>query len=200
MDNPEKKEPNPAYPEAGQEEQGMAYLDAGADAYQQGDYETAVRLYWKAAELGSVIALSNLGYCYYYGRSVPVDREMAKKCWAQAAMSGDIAATYKLGDLYRFDASEPDLAQSNALYRRAFRLALDSEDIYSYPDAALRMLQYCPEELDKMGIERRLLAQVCVDAIQARIEDGDHYSANVLKKAQAILEEASHEDQTARGD
>ncbi|MCD8368204.1 MAG: sel1 repeat family protein [Clostridiales bacterium] len=169
--------------------QGAAYLDAGAEAYQKGDYETAIKLYWKASELGNVTALSNLGYCYYYGRSVPVDKELARKCWAQAAMSGDIAATYKLGDLYRFGDLEPNLDYSNALHRRAFALALDSEDIYTYPDAALRILQYCPETLDETEIDKRLLAQICVDAIQARIADGDHYSDGVLKKAEAILEE-----------
>ena len=42
------------------------------------DYEKAISLYEKSASLGNVTALSNLGYCYYYGRSIPVDKEKAK--------------------------------------------------------------------------------------------------------------------------
>lgn len=55
------------------------YLNKGADAYQAGDYETAIRLYQKSADMGNITALSNLGYCYYYGRSFPVDKRMLGK-------------------------------------------------------------------------------------------------------------------------
>lgn len=51
--------------------------------------------------MGNVTALSNLGYCYYYGRSIPVDKEKAKSYWEEAAIFGDIPAVYKLGDMYR---------------------------------------------------------------------------------------------------
>ncbi len=66
------------------------YLNKGADAYQAGDYETAIRLYQKSADMGNITALSNLGYCYYYGRSIPVDKTKAKECWEKAAIFGDI--------------------------------------------------------------------------------------------------------------
>lgn len=61
-------------------------LNTGAMAYQQGDYKTAITYYTKAAEAGNVIALSNLGYCYYYGRSIPVDKVKAKECWERASI------------------------------------------------------------------------------------------------------------------
>lgn len=54
------------------------YLNKGADAYQAGDYETAIRLYQKSADMGNITALSNLGYCYYYGRSIPIDKSKLK--------------------------------------------------------------------------------------------------------------------------
>lgn len=75
------------------------YLNKGADAYQAGDYETAIRLYQKSADMGNITALSNLGYCYYYGRSFPVDKTKAKECWEKAAIFGDIPSVYKLGDI-----------------------------------------------------------------------------------------------------
>lgn len=67
-------------------EQSNKDLDLGAKAYQAGDYETAIRYYEKSADAGNVIALSNLGYCYYYGRSIPVDKTKAKECWDKAAI------------------------------------------------------------------------------------------------------------------
>ncbi len=167
--------------------QDIEYLNAGAAAYQQGDYETAVKLYKKAAAMGNVTALSNLGYCYYYGRSIPKDKDMAKKFWEQAAIFGDIAAIYKLGDMYRFGDLKKSIEYSNALYCRAFELSLESKDIYVYPDAILRMLQYCPEILDKEEFDKTELAKHCVEGIRKRIEDGDHYSGKVLQKAEAIL-------------
>ena len=74
------------------------YLNKGADAYQAGDYETAIRLYQKSADMGNITALSNLGYCYYYGRSIPIDKTKAKECWDKAAIFGDIPSVYKLGE------------------------------------------------------------------------------------------------------
>lgn len=66
-------------------EKGIENLNRGAEAYQAGDYETAVACYKKAAAAGNVTALSNLGYCYYYGRSIPVDKEKARRCWEEAS-------------------------------------------------------------------------------------------------------------------
>lgn len=64
----------------------VIYLNEGADAYNAKDYEKAISLYEKSASLGNVTALSNLGYCYYYGRSIPVDKEKAKSYWEEAAI------------------------------------------------------------------------------------------------------------------
>ena len=122
------------------------YLNKGADAYQAGDYETAIRLYQKSADMGNITALSNLGYCYYYGRSIPVDKTKAKECWEKAAIFGDIPSVYKLGDMYRYGDLPQNLDYSHALYKRAFLLALDNMDnYYVAPDAFLRMLKYYPE-------------------------------------------------------
>ena len=57
------------------EREDVINLNIGAEAYQKGDYETAIKYYEKSANAGNVIALSNLGYCYYYGRSIPVDKQ-----------------------------------------------------------------------------------------------------------------------------
>ena len=162
-------------------------LNTGAMAYQQGDYKTAITYYTKAAEAGNVIALSNLGYCYYYGRSIPVDKVKAKECWERASIFGDIAAVYKLGDMYRNDDLKKNIAYSHALYRRAFEMALESEDIYVCPDAYLRMLRYYPEEIDHYA-DRQTIAEDCVSMLKKRIEDGDRYSDKLLKEAEDFLQ------------
>lgn len=168
-------------------EQSNKDLDLGAQAYQNRDYATAIKYYEKSANAGNVIALSNLGYCYYYGRSIPVDKTKAKECWEKAAIFGDIAAIYKLGDMYRNGdlAKNPDY--SHALYLRAFELALEAEDIYTSPDAYLRMLKYHPEDISEYA-DIKDIAEECVAMIEARIADGDHYSDKVLKEARSILE------------
>ena len=84
----------------------------GAEAYRQGDHSTAVRYYKRVAARGDPVALSNLGYCYYYGRSVAQDKEKARQFWEQAAAYGDVAAIYKLGDMHQNSDIErnPDAA------------------------------------------------------------------------------------------
>ncbi len=164
------------------------YLNKGADAYQAGDYETAIRLYQKSADMGNITALSNLGYCYYYGRSIPVDKTKAKECWEKAAIFGDIPSVYKLGDMYRYGDLPQNLNYSHALYKRAFLLALDNMDnYYVAPDAFLRMLKYYPEEISDFGYSPIDIAAHCVIGIKDRIARGDNYSGKVLSDAKAVL-------------
>ena len=168
--------------------QDKIYLNEGVDAYQRGDYETAIRLYKKSADMGNITALSNLGYCYYYGRSIPVDKDKARECWEKAAILGDIAAVYKLGDMYRYGDLPQNLDFSHALYKRAFILATDnSENYYVAPDAFLRMLKYYPDDIAEMGYSRLTIALSCVTGIKKRIAEGDNYSEKALKEAKAIL-------------
>lgn len=168
--------------------QDKIYLNEGADAYQRGDYETAIRLYKKSADMGNITALSNLGYCYYYGRSIPVDKDKARECWEKAAILGDIAAVYKLGDMYRYGDLPQNLDFSHALYKRAFILATDnSENYYVAPDAFLRMLKYYPDDIAEMGYSKLTIALSCVTGIKKRIAEGDNYSAKVLADAKTVL-------------
>lgn len=168
--------------------QDKIYLNEGADAYKRGDYETAIRLYKKSADMGNITALSNLGYCYYYGRSIPVDKDKARECWEKAAILGDIAAVYKLGDMYRYGDLPQNLDFSHALYKRAFILATDnSENYYVAPDAFLRMLKYYPDDIAEMGYSKLTIALSCVTGIKKRIAEGDNYSAKVLADAKTVL-------------
>jgi TPR repeat protein len=65
------------------EQRADELLNKGAALYQKHQYAEAMTYYQQAAELGSVTAMSNLGYCYYYGRSVPVDYQQAAHYFQQ---------------------------------------------------------------------------------------------------------------------
>lgn len=165
----------------------VIYLNEGADAYNKKDYERAISLYEKSASLGNVTALSNLGYCYYYGRSIPVDKEKAKSYWEEAAIFGDIPAVYKLGDMYRNGDLPKRIEYSHKLYRRAFEMALnDLDNYYVAPDAMLRMMKYYPDELEEYG-DKLAIALKCIQGIKKRIAEGDQYSQKVLKDAKECL-------------
>ena len=53
-----------------------------------------------AAENGNRQAQENLGYCYYYGRNMPVDYEKAFHYFALGAFDGHLVSLYKIGDMY----------------------------------------------------------------------------------------------------
>lgn len=74
--------------------------DKGAHLYQQENFETSVEYYRLAAAMGNDIAISNLGYCYLYGRSIKQDITLAIAYFKIAAQKNNVDAAYKLGDIY----------------------------------------------------------------------------------------------------
>lgn len=77
---------------------GAQYYE-GARGFEQ-SFEKAVDCYKLAAAKGSRQAQENLGYCYYYGRNMPVDYEKAFHYFALGAFDGHIISLYKIGDMY----------------------------------------------------------------------------------------------------
>lgn len=64
-------------------------------------------------------AQENLGYCYYYGRDMPVDYEKAFHYFALGAFDGHIRSLYKIGDMYRNGYYiPPNEAEAFCIYRR----------------------------------------------------------------------------------
>ena len=64
------------------------------------DFGKAVYYYNMAAQHGHRQAQENLGYCYYYGRNMPVDYEKAFQYFALGAFDGYLISLYKIGDMY----------------------------------------------------------------------------------------------------
>lgn len=109
------------------EQAAIKYLNDGAQAYRNGDYQTAQKLYEKSAELGNSQALCNLGYIYAYGRVGQQDFEQAYYYFEQASLLGNANASYKLGDCYhlgQFVKQNDDIA---FLYYQRAEALLDYE-------------------------------------------------------------------------
>jgi TPR repeat protein len=75
-------------------------LRAGELAYKRQDYVRAAPLLLAAAERGSPIAQTYLGYMYQNGFGVPRDYAAAAGWLAQAAQQGEPTAQFLLGLLY----------------------------------------------------------------------------------------------------
>ena len=75
----------------------------GANFYRPDTYMEAVGYYRLAAAMGNVNSISNLGYCYLYGRGIEANLSLALAYFIVAANKGDVDAAYKLGDVYGSD-------------------------------------------------------------------------------------------------
>lgn len=85
----------------------------GAKYYVSGDYRDAVEYYHIAAAMGNTDAISNLGYCYLYGRDIEQNTALALAYFHIAARRNNIDALYKLGDIYsrdRWGMKDPELS------------------------------------------------------------------------------------------
>ena len=69
-----------------------ADYNKGWEAYNSGDYATALREWRPFAEQGDAVAQSNLGAMYYNGQGVSQDYKTALKWYTLAAEQGDVSA------------------------------------------------------------------------------------------------------------
>lgn len=102
----------------------FSYLNTkGANFYRQGEYNKAVHYYRLAATMGDVNAISNLGYCYLYGRSIEANLSTALAYFDLAYQKGNPDAAYKLGDIYESPKWEMvDKELSLYYYQQAIKL------------------------------------------------------------------------------
>jgi TPR repeat protein len=93
-------------------------LNKGSDAYNAGDYQTALQEWRPLAEEGDDGAQYNLGIMYDIGRGVSQDYVEAVKWYRLAAEQGYSNAQYNLGDMYRKGQGVPqDYAEAVKWYR-----------------------------------------------------------------------------------
>ena len=118
-----------------------AMLNLGALYYNgvivQRNFAKAVQLY----EMASVSddanvaarAICNLGYCYYYGRSIAVDKQKAFEHFMKGVLLfNDPNCLYKLGDMYRYgECVEKDEKMAYTLYKKALSVHLYFEEVFA---------------------------------------------------------------------
>jgi len=75
-------------------------FNKGEDAYDSGDYTTALRSWLPLAKLGDVVAQHNLGVMYENGEGVRLDYTEALKWYRMAANSGYAPSQINLGGMY----------------------------------------------------------------------------------------------------
>ena len=100
----------------------------GAKQYIGQNYASSVEYYRLAAAMGNVHAISNLGYCYLYGREIEANLSLAIAYFKIAARLENVDAAYKLGDIYGSDKwGLKDKEMSVYYYRMAVSFILDEE-------------------------------------------------------------------------
>ena len=98
----------------------------GARHYTMSNYTDAVQYYHIAAAMGNCDAISNLGYCYLYGRNMEQNTSLALAYFRIAASHGHIDALYKLGDIYSRDTwVTKDVELSTYYYLQAANFIVD---------------------------------------------------------------------------
>ena len=79
---------------------GWADFQAGQDAYERGDHDTALKEWRPLADQGDVKAQFNLGVMYQLGQGVPQDYAEAAKWYRLAADQGFAPAKFNLASMY----------------------------------------------------------------------------------------------------
>jgi len=95
---------------------------AGLEAYQRGDYATALSEWRPYAERGDAHAQFNLGLLYSRGLGTPEDQAEAARWYLKAAEQGVVAAQYNLGILC---AGGQGVAKDYSLARDWYRKAAE---------------------------------------------------------------------------
>ena len=97
-----------------------ADFETGMDAYQRGNYVTALSEWRPLAEQGDPSAQFYLGMLYEKGAGVPQDYITARKWYEKAADQGYLMAQYNLGVLYdKGDSLPQDYTKARQWYEKA---------------------------------------------------------------------------------
>lgn len=97
-----------------------AQIERGVQAYRQGDYATAFRLWHPLAERGIPRAQNNLGVLYRDGQGVRQNNREAVRLFRAAAAQGHMLAQFNLGRLYEVGQKvRRDYAEAAHWYRKA---------------------------------------------------------------------------------
>jgi len=78
----------------------MSSYQAGCDAYERGDYDTALKEFRPLADQGDPLAQATLGLMYAEGEGVAQDYQEAVRWYRLAAEQGHASGQFSLGAMY----------------------------------------------------------------------------------------------------
>ena len=97
-----------------------ADFETGMDAYERGNYATALSEWRPLAEEGNAQAQLHLGMLYHQARGVPQDSTTAREWYEKAAAQGNAWARVQLGQLYaNGDGVPQDYAKAREWYEKS---------------------------------------------------------------------------------
>ena len=115
-----------------------ADFDEGSDAYEKGDYATALREWQPLAEQGDSNAQYNLGVMYAKGEGVLQDYKAAAQWYRRAAEQGNAVAQFNLGVMYDQGKGVP---QDDKAAVQWYRRAAEQGDSYAQYNLGLMYAQ-----------------------------------------------------------
>ena len=113
---------------AGTKHSHAAEMGKCSDAYERGNYETALQEWKPLAEKGNAPAQTNLGQMYRKGQGVPQNYKTAVKWFRLAAKQGNALGQNNLGSMYDKGRGVP---QNDKIAVKWYRLAAEQ----GYADA-----------------------------------------------------------------
>ena len=84
-----------------------APFEDAKEAYDRGDFPTALRLFRSLADQGNAVAQQRVGLMYESGQSVPRDYAEAVKWYRRAADQGSASAQWLLASMYEVGSGVP---------------------------------------------------------------------------------------------
>ena len=125
----------------------------GAAYYTKGDYQNAFPYYLISALMGDDQALSNLGYCFMYGRYVEENDEIAVALFTMAANRNNPDACYKLATIYRYNEEYKNDLLARKFIIKAFNNIYDN---YYYSQSPSLCLMAAREKIKGNLFEKDL--------------------------------------------
>lgn len=137
-------------------------IDLGGWYYARKQFNLAEQYYLMAAELNDSTAYECLGYIYYYGRTAEPNYEKAFKYYQLASKTGNIAASYKLADMYRNGYYvEKDYDKYSTIIKSLYSKVKDATNVFDpLPEIYSRLAKiYVKEDKIEEAIELLLTAK-----------------------------------------
>lgn len=172
-------------------------LNKGADKYGN-DYENSIEYFRLSAAMGNPQAISNLGYCYLYGRSIEPNVSLALAYFNIAADLDVIDALYKLGNIYSSnDFVDKDEELEKYYYKKAEEALLKSYAPYEdYPSLSLAIgKETMKKGLFDTDLDKAYFLLKCAEkGFKKYIDNGDDFYEDHYAETLDLLEDKQFDD------